>query len=110
MQAVSVLRRAAQSLTKTGTVKSFRGGFGFATMDDGKEVFLHQTEIKSTGFRAVAPNTKVKFEVVEKDGKLRASQIRNLDDSPIVAPEKERSFATGRVGGSVPTRRQNKDY
>ncbi len=74
--------------TMTGTVKSFvpARGFGFVSLQDGREVFVHNTEIKSTGFRMLVPNTTVKFELVEKDGKFRASQVRNLDDSPLVPP------------------------
>jgi hypothetical protein len=35
----------------------------------------------------LVPNTQVKFEVsTEPNGKLRAAQVRNLDDSPIVPP------------------------
>ena len=75
----------------TGTVKSFVAsrGFGFVNLADGREVFVHNTEIKSTGFRMLVPNSTVKFELVENDGKMRATQVRNVDDSPITAPPKE---------------------
>ena len=77
------------SKTVTGTVKSFvpKRGFGFVSLEDGREVFVHNSEIKSTGFRMLVPNSKVKFELSDAvDGKIRATQVRNLDDSPIVPP------------------------
>ncbi len=81
------------SKTVTGTVKSFvpARGFGFVTLPDGREVFVHNSEIKSTGFRMLVPETTVKFEIVEKDGKFRASQVRNLDDSPLTPPPAPKS-------------------
>jgi len=49
-----------------GTVKWFNGdkGFGFITPDDGaKDVFVHFSEIRGSGFRTLAENQRVQFEV-----------------------------------------------
>ncbi len=102
--------------TFTGTVKSFvsKRGFGFVELADGKEVFVHNSEIKSTGFRMLVPQTQVKFELqTEQDGKLRALQVRNLDDSPIEAPpapkreggmQRESRPSNDRYGSKGPSR------
>ena len=44
-----------------GTVKWFNDakGFGFITMEDGTEVFVHHTAISSDGFRSLAEGDKV---------------------------------------------------
>ena len=49
-----------------GTVKWFNGdkGFGFITPDDGsKDVFVHFSEIRGSGFRTLEEDQRVQFEV-----------------------------------------------
>jgi cold shock protein len=51
----------------TGTVKWFNAekGFGFITPDEGdggKDLFVHQTDIDSSGFRSLDEGQKVEFE------------------------------------------------
>lgn len=49
-----------------GTVKWFNGdkGFGFIAPDDGsKDVFVHFSEIRGSGFRTLEENQRVEFEV-----------------------------------------------
>ncbi|MEU3275420.1 cold-shock protein [Saccharomonospora sp. NPDC006951] len=48
-----------------GTVKWFNQdkGFGFISPDDGgKDLFVHFSEIKGTGFRNLEENARVEFE------------------------------------------------
>ena len=49
-----------------GKVKWFsdQKGFGFVTPDDGsKDVFVHHSEIQGGGFKTLAENDEVEFEV-----------------------------------------------
>ncbi|SDD71799.1 cold-shock protein [Actinokineospora iranica] len=49
-----------------GTVKWFNSekGFGFIAPDDGSsDVFVHYSEIQSSGFRTLEENQKVRYEV-----------------------------------------------
>ncbi|WP_072620007.1 cold-shock protein [Spirulina major] len=51
----------------TGTVKWFNEskGFGFIQSDDDStQVFVHFSQIKSTGFRTLAEGQKVSYDVV----------------------------------------------
>ncbi len=52
----------------TGTVKWFNNakGFGFIERDEGKDVFVHFSAIKSDGFRTLQEGQKVSFQI--KDG------------------------------------------
>ena len=51
----------------SGTVKWFNDakGFGFITQENGPDVFVHFSSIQSDGFKSLAENDRVEFEVVE---------------------------------------------
>jgi CspA family cold shock protein len=62
----------------TGTVKWFSDarGFGFITPDDsGNDLFAHFSEIRSEGFKTLADNQNVSFEVTQGTKGLQASNI-----------------------------------
>jgi CspA family cold shock protein len=50
-----------------GKVKWFNEvkGYGFVTMDNGKDVFVHYSAIQGDGFRTLNENDDVEFEVNE---------------------------------------------
>jgi CspA family cold shock protein len=59
-------RRPKEILVSTGTVKWFNGqkGFGFISPDDGgDDLFVHHSEIKTTGYANLDEGQKVNFEV-----------------------------------------------
>ena len=67
--------------TQTGIVKWFDDGkgFGFITPDaGGKDLFAHFSEIQGTGFKSLAENQRVEFEVKQGPKGLQASNIRPL--------------------------------
>ena len=66
-------------MTETGTVKWFNSqkGFGFITPDSGgNDLFVHQSEIQSEGFRTLNDNEKVTYTVSEEGGKLKAIGVQ----------------------------------
>ena len=54
-------------MKERGRVKWFNDakGFGFIARDNGPDVFVHFSAIESDGFRRLAENQEVEFEVVE---------------------------------------------
>ena len=67
--------------TETGIVKWFNDGkgFGLITPDSGgKDLFAHFSEIQGSGFKSLAENQRVEFEVKEGPKGLQAANIRAL--------------------------------
>ena len=64
-----------------GTVKWFNAekGFGFiAQADGGPDVFVHYSEIDSSGFRSLEENQKVQFDVTQGPKGPQAENIQPL--------------------------------
>jgi CspA family cold shock protein len=67
--------------TQTGIVKWFNDakGFGFIKPDGGGEdLFAHFSQIEGKGFRSLAENQRVEFEVTQGQKGPQASRIRPL--------------------------------
>ncbi|KAF6163987.1 hypothetical protein GIB67_028691 [Kingdonia uniflora] len=73
----------AQGDRLSGVVKWFNGtkGFGFITPNDGSEdLFVHQSSIKSEGYRSLAEGEEVEFVIEEGDnGKTKAVDVTGPD-------------------------------
>ncbi|MFZ0051574.1 MAG: cold-shock protein [Desulfobaccales bacterium] len=54
-------------MKERGKVKWFNDakGFGFISREDGPDVFVHFSAITGDGFRSLAENQEVEFEVVQ---------------------------------------------
>ena len=66
---------------ETGTVKWFDEpkGFGFIKPDNGgSDLFAHFSEIKGVGFKTLAENQRVEFEITQGRKGPQASSIRPL--------------------------------
>jgi cold shock protein len=63
-----------------GTVKWFneKKGFGFITVDGGKDVFVHYSAIEGAGFRNLAEGQRVTLEVKEGPKGPQAEQVRAI--------------------------------
>lgn len=65
----------------TGVVKWFNNekGYGFITPDEGgADLFAHFSSIQTDGFKTLADNQKVEFEVTQGDKGPQASNIKPL--------------------------------
>jgi len=60
-----------------GTCKWFneKKGFGFITLEDGSDVFVHFSAIKRDGFKSLNEGDKVEFEVQEGPKGLQATNV-----------------------------------
>jgi cold shock protein len=63
----------------TGTVKWFNDdkGYGFVTPDDqGKDLFVHHSDIDGEGFKSLAEGAKVTYEAEPGDKGPKAVNVR----------------------------------
>lgn len=63
-----------------GTVKWFNAtkGFGFISMEDGEDVFVHYSAIQTEGFKTLEEGDSVEFEVVEGEKGPQATNVVKL--------------------------------
>ncbi len=60
-----------------GTVKWFNGdkGFGFISQQNGEDLFVHYSEIQSTGYRSLDEGATVEFEITKGKKGMQASAV-----------------------------------
>lgn len=60
-----------------GKVKMFNQekGYGFITLEDGKDVFFHYSQLAMEGFKTIDNDVEVEFELVDTD---RGQQAHNI--------------------------------
>ncbi len=65
-----------------GTVKWFdeKKGYGFITVDGGKDAFVHFSAIQGNGFRTLAEGQRVELEVTQGQKGPQAEQVRVISE------------------------------
>ena len=60
-----------------GTVKWFdeKKGYGFISDSDGRDIFVHYTNIGGEGFKTLAQGDEVTFEIVEGEKGPKAENV-----------------------------------
>ena len=63
-----------------GKVKWFNDakGFGFITMDNNEDVFVHFSAIQSKGFRSLPEGAQVEFDLIQGPKGLQAANVTTV--------------------------------
>lgn len=99
--------------TATGKVKFFNAqkGFGFIVRDDGGEdVFVHISAVEQAGFTALAEGQPLGFTLVDRGGRISATELK-IDGEPMPVTERAPRDAApsrgpGGAGGAGGPQRQ----
>ncbi|MEA3485118.1 MAG: cold-shock protein [Candidatus Aerophobetes bacterium] len=69
-------------MAEEGTVKWFddRKGYGFIERKNGKDVFVHFSNIQNEGFKSLEEGAKVSFEVEETERGPQAVKVTRLSE------------------------------
>ncbi len=64
----------------TGKVKWFNAekGYGFITTEEGNDLFVHYSQIRKEGYKALEENEEVQFDVTEGTKGPQASNVVSL--------------------------------
>jgi len=67
-----------------GRVKWFntQKGYGFIEVENGKDVFVHYSEIQEEGFKTLEEGQAVEFDIVEGNRGPQAANVVKLDSGP----------------------------
>jgi len=65
-----------------GRVKWFNDtkGYGFIEVEGGSDVFVHYTAIEGEGFKSLAENQLVEFDIINGDKGPQASNVRRVGE------------------------------
>lgn len=76
-------------------------GFGFITPDDGSEdIFVHQQNIKLDGFRSLAQDERVEYEIeTDEKGRRKAVNVSGPNGAPVKGDNRRRGRGRGRGRG-----------
>ena len=60
-----------------GTVKWFNGdkGYGFITQENGPDLFVHYSEIQSSGYKSLDEGQRVEFDITDGKKGKQASNV-----------------------------------
>ena len=87
----------------SGTVKWFNDqkGFGFITPNDGAEdLFVHQSSIRSEGFRSLGEGETVEYQIESgNDGRTKAVDVTGPGEGPVQGSRGGGGGGGGRGGG-----------
>jgi CspA family cold shock protein len=76
------MSQTKEYLVVNGIVKWFdeKKGYGFITVEGGKDAFVHHSNIEGAGFKTLAEGQKVTLEVTQGTKGPQAEQVRVVND------------------------------
>jgi len=77
----SIISKGGAVIVRRGKVKWFNEnkGYGFIKQEDGKNIYVHYSDIVGCGFRTLSENEKVEYELEEKFNCVQAVRVKTIN-------------------------------
>jgi CspA family cold shock protein len=71
-----------EKIKMVGKVKWFNNekGYGFIKTEEGKDVFVHYSNVIKEGFKTLEENENVEFDVQQVDKGLQAINVKSIEE------------------------------
>lgn len=68
-------------MSSKGVVSWFNDirGFGFIVDEDGRDIYVHYSEVIRDGFKTLSVGEKVVFEIIDEDIAPKATEVRVIN-------------------------------
>jgi CspA family cold shock protein len=79
-RSIQLYRKGDAAIVRRGKVKWFNEnkGYGFIRQEDGKNIYVHYSDIVGSGFRTLSENENVEYDLEEGFKGIQAVRVKKI--------------------------------